>query len=261
MGGHARRSRGLTIIEGRRLPRLGWNSQGVPYHRRHFKQVANVERLAPPVDTKPQGGLWTSPMVEMRCPCHLGLTSLGTAFTAWADHNYGLRTLGPLYPVHPKPRAKVVLINDQRSLFALARAYPDDRDSLLQAHYPAQDGLPYGVDYARLAQDFDAIYVTRDGIRSNRDDLVFPSLWNWTVPTVYFLRPAFYVGRQLHVPDKEQRVAIMDRIQAVHDARLVRIMQQIARREGIELDDDDAQRFLAIQEFIAGAEQLVSSRR
>lgn len=109
-----------------------------------FKPVHNTWN-----EYKPSGGFWASPYIE------------DGSKTFWADfcEGWAPARVKDSYDVFPKDGIKVWTFDTVKDLDVLRNEYK--------------------LDWTRVAQDYDAVYVTRNGVSLLRDGC-------WDVPTVLF---------------------------------------------------------------------------
>lgn len=160
----------LHEVAGVDLPPLVF-AHAEPLDRARIEPISTIAR------TKPSGGLWLSPG-----------DPAGT--NQWSEfcRREGFRpTRGAptrVQAVALKPDARVLKIDSRGDLLAAAGCYPP----------PAQPyGFdPPGMDFAAVAADYDALWVTETGRSANhmpRDEHAEINLYAWDIETVLVLDP------------------------------------------------------------------------
>lgn len=186
-------------ITGNELPRLGWH-HSEPFDVVKFEPVTRVPAEYLAMYTKPNGGLWTTPLNEVA----------GIVCNSWVAFHGTRRFDRPLWEIHPQPGAKVFVVDHPDDLADAVRRYPDPRNTIETFDPDVAFRLPDSalVDWPAMAQDFDAFYLTTDGVRHLNSPDPMASLTNfrgrrtslgqhlalWDVITVLWLNPAFTVG-------------------------------------------------------------------
>src|SRR5207249_2458169 len=98
---------------------------------------------------KPIGGLWTSTWDTERQT---------SAWVEWCGgDNYGEPYKTQWWLLTPKTGIRIAVIDSLADLLVLLRRYPrqiDERLSFLRTRY---------LDYERMSQDYDALYLTEEG--------------------------------------------------------------------------------------------------
>lgn len=159
----------------------------------YFRPIVSEGWVKPKSGT----GLWTAPVVAT------GADGSPTD-TAWLiytreemDGPEGAYT--HLTEIKPDGNARVLQVDTQADLIAIVAAYPAA---------PVMPGLHRGPypDWAALAQDWDAVYLTDEGQWATRLPRTGPDLYSWDVATVLWLRPAYRVGRTVAVPSQRAEV-------------------------------------------------------
>lgn len=233
-------------MTGSQLPRLGWHGDS-PLDLAKFEPVTRVPGWYIAMYTKPQGGLWTTPLQE-----HDGILC-----NSWVSGHGGRSKDGDLWEVLPDLDAKVYVVSNPLDLAEAIKTYPDPRNTgpwLDRGHRstPREVAL---IDWPAMAKDFDAFYLTTEGVRYlNRPYYDFephavrPSgrrrlpehLALWDVPTVLWLQPSFEIG-PAHPADQET-IARFDAARTASDeADAIEIRDSIikaATEKGIELPDE-----------------------
>jgi hypothetical protein len=155
-----------------------------------------------PGDNKPHGGLWTAPAILP--PGKWRPIPRRSEWTDWCETegepswvNYGWQT-----QIHPDPTAPFAVISCAADAVALYEAFPWDDNPLAQllkaagVHGGIMDLL---IDWAALLNSGVAgVYLTHWGMIETRlpdRDSGIPSLYTWDLPTVWFGRKAFRVGK------------------------------------------------------------------
>lgn len=164
------------------LPPLGWVARpDRPWDPKLWRDPSPWK----PDQIKPLGGLWSSP---------IGPDGL-TAWQRWCeldeyDGDWGTR----LARITPAPEARVVVVDSHADLTAAIARYvskrPEVSDPLLERLLWTKFAA---IDFAEMAKDFDAFWLTRAGEYATR----FNGLYGWDCETVFWLRPTFEVDHDL----------------------------------------------------------------
>lgn len=133
---------------------------------------------------KPTGGLWT-------CRCDPDDPTLTLAWVAWCQRTDWSHRLMP--PNHlwrlSSPSPKLLVIDSKVAYDAAARAYPHQ-----WLPFSAGQGLEdlfAEIDYRAVLRDgYDAVELTASGLAELRNAWP-PSLTDWDVPSILWLRFAF----------------------------------------------------------------------
>lgn len=195
------------VIRGFDLPTLAW-LQGLddPLTTDNFEPT----RLPPeglPLGgmTKPDhGGLWTAPTYPDDEP---DITTWWTLGLGGKRHRSVMADTEPtpVWTVIPHPDARVYVIERVTDLTQATTRWPDPRnDRRTSTDIFFQDsgvrafrhGMNPRINYPAMAEDFDAIYLTRAGYDKLGDITERPNLSIWDGPTVYFLNPTYTPGEQ-----------------------------------------------------------------
>lgn len=161
----------LTTITGADLPPLGWQHTE-PLNLDHIQPVT----LRPMFPIKPHGGLWTSPMRDGKAD-----------WTRWCEGERFGAFDAPVTAVIPDRDARVFVIDRHADLLALEAAYPDP-----QPEIPAGIKMWPSIDWAAVARDIDAVWLTEAGQWATRFSQ--PGLYGWDCETVFWLNPRLRVG-------------------------------------------------------------------
>lgn len=126
-----------------------------PFNKSFFKPVRNnTERII-----KPEGGLWTSPVTSLNSweafSCESGIPSV--------NHHKQL--------LHLTPCAKIITVTSAHDL----------------ARLPFRRDKPNGVDWEILAKEYDAFWLTSEGMLDTI--LSDPHLCGWDCETVLVMNP------------------------------------------------------------------------
>ncbi|MCX5587608.1 hypothetical protein [Streptomyces erythrochromogenes] len=179
----------LPSVLGADLPALAYSHSAAHdpalTHPAKFRPVLSDGWVKP----KSGSGLWTAPITAR--------TALGApSDTAWLTFcREELWGAGDAYThlteIQPEPAARVLRIDTQADLIAIAGAYPAQPIAgLSRGPYP---------DWAALAADWDAVYLTDDGQWATRLPYSGPDLYGWDVASVLWLRPRYSVGATVAV--------------------------------------------------------------
>lgn len=138
---------------------------------------------------KPTGGLWASPYLGER---------FGSDWVQWClGANYDVPEDGwDSYLLYPNKDSKIYVVDDLDNLEWLCRNYDCTPDHM------KMDGKVLGwswIDFERISNDFDAIYLTERGQWATRYTLPY-SLYGWDCETFLALRWVF--GRVEHLGRK-----------------------------------------------------------
>jgi hypothetical protein len=155
-----------------------------------------------PGDSKPSGGLWTSPAVLPEGKWRP--VPRRSAWTEWCEQegmqtfvNYAWQT-----QIFPAPAAPFAVVDRAEDAVALYAAFPQDDHPLSRLLETC--GLRTGImsrmiDWkAMLSTGIAGVYLTHQGMVQTRlpdPDSGVPSLYTWDMATVWFGRPAFRVGK------------------------------------------------------------------
>lgn len=190
----------LPVFRGWWLPQLACYLPNTdrPVRKRHYRPVPAHPQIRAVNIIKPHGGLWTSPLLAIRNGPRMGV--IGT--------NWSLRFHNPdmpvMYEIKARRNARVAVIHTHAHLLEMRRRYPLDLDPVIDtlhrhhANFFGMTGDPGYVDWHAASRDFDAVWITSNGIETCDDANLAVGLWNWSFETVFFLRPAFYVRRRTH---------------------------------------------------------------
>jgi hypothetical protein len=209
----------LHTSTGAAIPLLGWAGTG----------RLNPYRLLPLLadecyPAKPAGGLWTSP---------LDGTGARTAWMRWCRAERHDRTFTTLTVIRVAAKARVLVIDGDTDVRALDRRYgrgepevPPMTPAVAAAGISQSDWEELNTqrvfDWPAIAGDFDAVYLTENGLNSGGG--VVPRL-RWDVPTVWLPHPAFHIEGVVAVgPNTLRRPAWAwrhGRIRYVRSARTV----------------------------------------
>lgn len=127
--------------------------------REQVAPVANSDMSG--MTKKPQAGtgLWTSTYDEER----------GSAWVEWCDgENVGTPSERRWFLLTPRPDARVYVIDSPQDLERVIRAYPWVSPELEHAYRASRASARLaeyytGIDFTRMAQDYDALHLTEDG--------------------------------------------------------------------------------------------------
>lgn len=225
----------LPVFQGSWLPKLGCylpNSTR-PVRKRHYRPVPAEPQIRAVNIIKPHGGLWTGPLIAINPGPNYRV--VGT--------NWSLRFHNPdvpvMYEIKPRRNARVAVIHTHEHLLEMQRRYPLDLDSgieELHGHYLKVLGLssdPGYVDWHAASRDFDAVWITSEGIGACDDANLAVGLWEWSFETVFFLRPAFYVRRRtyramhFHTIWPPEDTLFANLIRAVHAKHAAHLEEQV----------------------------------
>jgi hypothetical protein len=173
----------LPVVAGADLPRQAY-SHG-PEHDpewtrpENFRPITNKRRRW--VKPDPGTGFWTATVTEETADGNPARTS----WTEWCDgEQFGTYT--HLVEVIPHPAARVIRIATLAALCSVVAAFPTE---------PLFDGASIYPDWAALARDWDAVWLTDEGQWATRlPPVSSPDLYGWDCESVLFLRPAYTVG-------------------------------------------------------------------
>ncbi|MFI8932549.1 hypothetical protein ACIG3E_33415 [Streptomyces sp. NPDC053474] len=171
------------------LPALAYAHS--PGHYHGWTEPERFRPLGPDPVTRgvmPQrgAGLWTSPVLESDPATGEVLRTVWSSY--WVQAGRDPERYSEHRRIVPNPDARIVRVNDLEDLRALVQAYPNpiglDED---QHRFP---------DWPRLAQDWDAVYLTANGASetARTPDGDEPHLEGWECETVVWLRPAYTVA-------------------------------------------------------------------
>lgn len=137
------------------------------------------------------GGLWTAPVTNST-PDGLPADS---AWLEWCRIETPTGDYTHLTEIIPDASARVLVVDTQSDLIRIVDAYPASYDlhlSSIDDRYPDWPAL--------AANGWDALYLTDNGQWETRLPPRGPNLYGWDVATVFWLRPAYTVGRTAAVP-------------------------------------------------------------
>ncbi|MFC4328299.1 hypothetical protein ACFPC0_10725 [Streptomyces andamanensis] len=154
---------------------------------------------------KPRGGLWTAPAILPEGKWRP--IPRRSTWSEWCETEGG-RDLATGWhtQIFPDPAAPFAVINCAADAVALYEAFPDEDNPIPQ--FLAEQGftghhLEKAIDWqALLSSGVAGVYLTRRGIHETRlpDMSIVPSLNTWDLPTVWFGRRAFRVGKTWKTP-------------------------------------------------------------
>ena len=136
-------------------------------------------------------GLWTAP-VTSSTPDGLPADS---AWLEWCRIETPTGDYTHLTEIIPDASARVLVVDTQNDLIRIVDAYPASYGlhlSCIDDRYPDWPAL--------AANGWDALYLTDNGQWETRLPPHGPNLYTWDVATVFWLRPAYTVGRTTVVP-------------------------------------------------------------
>ncbi|MFI8932520.1 hypothetical protein ACIG3E_33265 [Streptomyces sp. NPDC053474] len=134
-------------------------------------------------------GLWTSPVRQTNAATGAVLSTVWSSH--WEQAGRDPERFSQHVRIVPEPYARIVRVDDLEDLRALVRAYPNpvglDED---QHRFP---------DWPRLAQDWDAVYLTANGAAetARTPDSDGPHLEGWKCEAVLWLQRAYTVAEGL----------------------------------------------------------------
>lgn len=93
--------------------------------------------------------------------------------------------------LEPKSDVRVFTVNNMDDLIELKRRYSQELPELEGGKVELLS--LWGLDFERLARDYDALHLTKNGERQTRFGLLFaqPSLWGWDCESTVWFRNVF----------------------------------------------------------------------
>lgn len=193
----------LPVFEGRWLPQLACYlpNDDRPVRKRYFNPVPREPQVRGVNIVKPEGGLWTGPLLA---------TGVNGPDERIVGTSYSMRFFDPaavvMYEIKARRKARVAVIHTHAHLLEMQRRYPLDFPMGIDPFWDQSlrifglQGKSGYVDWHAAAKDFDAVWITSEGIQACDEGNIAVGLWHWSFETVFFLRPAFHVRRRTHRP-------------------------------------------------------------
>lgn len=200
------------------MPPLGWCHYSPPAEPFSRSRVEPIKAAVDSVVLKPlSGGLWC-------CPLRSSTLIPGAVWTDWAlDYN---NEFVPLQLIRARNSARVLVVENIRHLRAMLERWPADLE--INARLP-EFLQRRQLDWPALAQDVDAVWLTAKGNSNLRhthfEGNMKASIYGWDTETVFFLNPAFTVGRRRTVPVHRIRKA-HNELREKFDTLVLRLIAQ-----------------------------------